>query len=282
MARNKDILFYSNMDSYSISCINIIIHNNIKNKFNYICVDGRIQELPSIINKVPCILTTSRNIKIDGKVMEYIRDLINQASTNNGNNNGQSQIEDYMVGNDIYQFIDKDDHDNMDTNGDNNKQLYGCSLLDEGFGLITQEAKEGKVQMGGKKDANYDNNLNRKLPEAPINKPSQQPMSMQQPQVFMQHNNQINQQNMNQNTIQHNNFQQSEQQHMQPMMQQRGPNMPQSMNAMEALGQQIMPQMQDNNQRNMPPAINEGPIKNINLDSILAQRNADIQDLIKQ
>ena len=281
MARNKDILFYSNMDSYSINCINIIIRNNVKNKFNYICVDGRIQELPSLINKVPCILTTSRNIKIDSQVMEYIRDLINKASKNN-NNNGQSTIEDYMVGNDIYQFIDKEDHDNMDTNGDNNTQLYGCSLLDEGFDLITQEAKDGKVQMGGKKDANYENNLNRQLPEAPINKPSQQPMSVQQPQIFMQHNNQLNQQNMNSNTIQHNNFQNQQQQPMQNMMKQRGPNMPQSMNAMEALGQQTMPQFQEHNQRNQHHAINEGPIKNINLDSILAQRNADIQGLIKQ
>jgi hypothetical protein len=277
MARNKDIFFYSNMDSYSINCINIIIRNNIKNKFNYICIDGRIQELPSIINKVPCILTTSRNIKIDGQVMEYIREIINKSSQSNNGNAQQQTIEDYMNGNDIYQFIDKEDHDNMDTNGDNNSQLKSCSLLDEGFSLITQEAKEGKVNMGGKKEVNYENNLDRKLPDAPINKPSQQHMTMQQPQIFMQNNNQINQNNMNQNVIQNNNFQQ---QHMN-MIQQRGPNMPQNINAMEAISQQTMPQMQQNNHLNGTPSINDGPIKNINLDSILAQRNADIQNLIK-
>jgi hypothetical protein len=262
MSINKDVLFYSNIDSYSINCLNVIIRNNVKQKFNYICVDGKTDQLPVIITKVPCILTTSKNIKIDNDVMDYIKEIINKIK--NKSNNNENIIQDYLAGNDNCQFIDIEDHDNMDTNGENNTQLKSCSLLDEGFSLITQEAKDGKVVMG-KKDANYSQNIDRKMPEAPITKPSQKSMMTQQPQVFMQNNgnNHHNLQN-----AQNNNFQQH-------MMQQRGPNMPQNMNAIDAISQQSMPSFQQHNQ-------NDNSIKNINLDNLLAQRQADIQALTQK
>jgi len=243
MSRNKDILFYSKIDKYSINCINIIIRNNIKNKFNYICIDGRIDDLPSVITKVPTILTTSRNIKTDSDVINYIKNLIEQMMQGSNNQENNNEIQDYMAGNDIYQFIDLID-DNMDQTSSNNKQLKTFSLLEDTNYLITKEAKEGTVVMGGKKDANYTQNIDRNIQDAPMTKSSHQLPQHQLPPPNTQ----------------------------QQMIPQRGPSMPQNISALEAINQEQRPNSQSQY---------DAPIKNINMDDILAQRQAEIQNLVK-
>jgi len=141
MSKSKDIFFYSSLSKSCEQLIQIIMQKELKNKFIFINVNKHKDNIPSIIQKVPCILTVSRQLKTDGSIMPYIEEMAKKMSSTNNQNCG---IDDYMIGNDDCQFITNDD--NMDNNNENNSQLKGFALWDQEF-LITTEAKNGTAKI---------------------------------------------------------------------------------------------------------------------------------------
>lgn len=151
MSKSKDIFFYSSFSKYSEQCIQLIIKKNLHSKFIFINIDKHKGNIPSIITKVPTILTISRQLKMDNHIVSYInekeKNLVETFDT-------EGKINDYMIGNDDYQFITNDD--SVENHKENNTQLKGFALWDQDF-LITTEAKNGTAKIA-QQSQNSNNN----------------------------------------------------------------------------------------------------------------------------
>lgn len=154
MSKSKDIFFYSSFSKYSEQCIQLIIKKNLHSKFIFINIDKHKGNIPSIITKVPTILTISRQLKIDNHIVSYINEKEKQL-VETFNNDGK--INDYMIGNDDFQFITNDD--SVDNHKENNTQLKGFALWDQDF-LITTEAKNGTAKIVDNSNQNQTQSYN--------------------------------------------------------------------------------------------------------------------------
>lgn len=79
-ASSKPVLFYSNFCAYSQAILRDIVRLNCKSAFVIVCIDDKIDQMPSFLDRVPTILTPNRDVLTDDKVQRYIELVSNSDS----------------------------------------------------------------------------------------------------------------------------------------------------------------------------------------------------------
>ena len=119
----KNIIFYSNRDTYSKKVLNIISGQKRDNEFVFICVDDRNIQLPSFLKVVPTIfLVREQKILVDESIEEHLT----PKQTQSGGGAGGSR------NNDLDAYFDSNNGfsscysnlDNSETNSNNSMFSY--------------------------------------------------------------------------------------------------------------------------------------------------------------
>ena len=76
MESRKDLLFFSNYCDFCKKIIDLIIKNNIRDRFIFVCVDNKTLAIPKFVNRVPMVLTYFKDIYADSAVIDYVESLI--------------------------------------------------------------------------------------------------------------------------------------------------------------------------------------------------------------
>ena len=67
-------LFYSNFCQYSNELLKLIIDNNLKNQFKFICIEDNNVNIPSFITSVPSIIVNNINkLLVGNEAFEWIK-----------------------------------------------------------------------------------------------------------------------------------------------------------------------------------------------------------------
>jgi hypothetical protein len=80
MDSRKDLLFFSNYCDFCKKIADLIIKNNIRDRFIFVCVDNKSLTLPKFVNRVPMVFTYFKDIYADAAVIEYIESLLPKTS----------------------------------------------------------------------------------------------------------------------------------------------------------------------------------------------------------
>lgn len=78
MSTQKHILFFSNFCHYSKDLMNLIVKKNIKHLFVFINVDDAAQRgltLPPVVDRVPMIITSNKQVLADDRIMVFLQDM---------------------------------------------------------------------------------------------------------------------------------------------------------------------------------------------------------------
>ena len=133
----RNILFYSNRDTYSKKILNIISGQKRDEEFVFICVDDRNIQLPSFLKVVPTIfLVREQTVLVDEKIEEHLNpkqsgnanpptegELDAYFDSNNGFSSNYSNIDDSVSNsnNSMFSYIQDDDL----TGGNSNNGIEG-------------------------------------------------------------------------------------------------------------------------------------------------------------
>jgi hypothetical protein len=110
----KDLLFYSNYSEYCKSLINTLVKKNIRDKFLLVCVDRKELKIPAFVNRVPCILTATKELYMDENIQTYIDSKLSIMQQ-------KTEVAPFMFGNALnssqYTFLTADGNEFTDTPG---------------------------------------------------------------------------------------------------------------------------------------------------------------------
>ncbi len=104
---SKDLLFYSNHCEYSKSVLIELLKRGCRERFFLVCVDNTSVPIPREIDRVPAIITRTKNLIMDGDVIKYIQTFYND--TNSVKNEGSASLEDiqpFSLNSDIQSYSD--------------------------------------------------------------------------------------------------------------------------------------------------------------------------------
>lgn len=76
----KDILFYSNTCGFSKEMLQIIVNNNLKERFMLVCIDNRNLKLPPFVDRVPLLYTTTKKLIADENLLNYVKSFVSSSS----------------------------------------------------------------------------------------------------------------------------------------------------------------------------------------------------------
>lgn len=80
MQVQKDILFYSNLCDFSKEVLTTLVKYQLKETFMLVCVDNKNLTLPSFVDRVPLIYSTSKKLFADDHLMSYIKSKISSST----------------------------------------------------------------------------------------------------------------------------------------------------------------------------------------------------------
>lgn len=76
----KDILFYSNTCGFSKEILQMIVNNNLKERFMLVCIDNRNLKLPPFVDRVPLLYTTTKKLIADENLLNYVKSFVSSSS----------------------------------------------------------------------------------------------------------------------------------------------------------------------------------------------------------
>ena len=130
----KDIVFYSNMCSYSNEVINLIKETNLEKTLMLINIDDDDIKLPDFIKVVPTVyLINEKSLIIDSSILEWIKKKTTENSSNidlNGYNNN---------------FFSESFSDLQDTNLENNNDYFSSINEDIHINYSQDSEKKQKI-----------------------------------------------------------------------------------------------------------------------------------------
>lgn len=110
----KHVLFYSNYCQFSKEVLNIIVRKNIRAAFVYVCVDDNKYKLPAYVDRVPVIVSSSKNMYTDDDVMLFL-DTVTHNDGGGGSHPGKVKEDDLQTAlykgqlfSDMYSFIESE------------------------------------------------------------------------------------------------------------------------------------------------------------------------------
>jgi len=103
MAHNKDLLFYSNFCKFSKDVLALINKKNLKDEFVLINVDVPKYTIPRIVDRVPMIITTSKQIAADSVLFNYIESKMEKTEEIS-----PYQLNSDMIGDSSFSFLDEE------------------------------------------------------------------------------------------------------------------------------------------------------------------------------
>ena len=139
----KDLLFYSNHCGFSKKIIEMLVKNNVRERFVLVCVDNKALSIPKFVNRVPMVLTAFKDIYADASVIEYIESIIPRQQPTD-------DIAPFVLQNSAqqYTYISKDG-ESYDTNiADNN--VFGILGMEQ---QISDNANINNIEKTSKMDS---------------------------------------------------------------------------------------------------------------------------------
>ena len=110
--KTKYILFYSNRCNHCRTLINQLNKSDLKNQFNFFCIDNNYKNIPPNINSVPSILFKENNNVLVGKgVFHWLDEQTKPKINNQQNPDGPLAWHGAEMGgtySDNYSFLDSD------------------------------------------------------------------------------------------------------------------------------------------------------------------------------
>jgi hypothetical protein len=76
MATQKHVLFYSNFCHYCKDVLSLITKKDIKGAFLLVCVDNIKYDIPQFVDRVPMVVTRSKDIVADDAIHPFIESLV--------------------------------------------------------------------------------------------------------------------------------------------------------------------------------------------------------------
>ena len=109
---SKDLLFYSNHCEYSKSVLIELLKRGSREKFYLVCVDNTSVPIPSEIDRVPAIITRTKNLIMDGDVIKYIETFYAPSRDDDVSNpsqmgDGPDDVQPFSLNSDIHSYSDK-------------------------------------------------------------------------------------------------------------------------------------------------------------------------------
>ena len=133
---HKNILFYSNRDTYSKKVLNIISSKKRDNEFVFICVDDKNIQLPSFLKVVPTIfLVREQDILVDESIEEYFSPKQKNVS---GGENKTNELDAYFDSNNGF----SSSYSNIDDSVSNSNNSMFSYINDDLTGGVTDTGLE--------------------------------------------------------------------------------------------------------------------------------------------
>ena len=91
----KHALFFSNYCEFSKEVIRDLTKKNIRSLFVLICIDENRKNIPSCVDRVPLVITSSQAVFIEDDIPKFIT-MLNQITNNNNNNQNSSNSQQFI------------------------------------------------------------------------------------------------------------------------------------------------------------------------------------------